>query len=73
MSQDHDGERGRLMKALAESEERFGTTKLAIGGASAGANLALATLFRLRGRGLLDRFEQDVAGCLGESVGVFDQ
>lgn len=41
---------------LEEAESRFGATKLAIGGASAGANLAMTTLFRLRARGLLDRF-----------------
>lgn len=37
---------------LAENaEERFGTTRLVIGGGSAGATLALATLLRLRDRG----------------------
>jgi acetyl esterase len=41
---------------LEEAEPRFGTTRLAIGGASAGANLAMTTLLRLRDRGLADRF-----------------
>lgn len=34
-----------------EAEELFGTARLLIGGASAGANLAVATLLRLRDRG----------------------
>jgi acetyl esterase len=34
----------------------FETTRLAIGGASAGATLAMTTLLRLRDRGLADRF-----------------
>jgi len=34
----------------------FGTTRLAIGGASAGATLAMTTLLRLRDRGSADRF-----------------
>ena len=34
------------------AEARFGTTKLAIGGFSAGATLAMATLVRLRDRGI---------------------
>jgi acetyl esterase len=41
---------------LAEAEARFGTTRLAIGGASSGGNLAMTTLLRLRDRDLLDRF-----------------
>jgi acetyl esterase/lipase len=41
---------------IEAAEELFGTTRLAIGGASAGANLAMATLLRLRDRGLADRF-----------------
>ncbi|MFH8883700.1 alpha/beta hydrolase fold domain-containing protein [Streptomyces californicus] len=40
---------------LAErAEARFGTSRLAIGGSSAGATLALATLLRLRDRGSQD-------------------
>jgi len=35
---------------LEEAEERFGTTRLAIGGVSAGATLAMTTLLRLRDR-----------------------
>ncbi|MFC7446935.1 alpha/beta hydrolase [Rhodococcus daqingensis] len=35
---------------------RFGTSRLAIGGRSAGATLALATLLRLRDRGAVDGF-----------------
>jgi acetyl esterase len=41
---------------LEESETRFGTTRLAIGGVSAGATLAMATLLRLRDRGVADPF-----------------
>jgi acetyl esterase len=41
---------------LQEAEARFGTTRLAIGGASAGANLAMTTLLRLRDRGLAEPF-----------------
>jgi acetyl esterase len=41
---------------LDQAEERFGTSRLAIGGGSAGANLALTTLLRLRDKGLADRF-----------------
>ncbi|MFH9298764.1 alpha/beta hydrolase [Streptomyces sp. NPDC017520] len=41
---------------VEEAEARFGTSRLAIGGSSAGATLALATLLRLRDRGLVDRF-----------------
>jgi acetyl esterase/lipase len=52
---------------LAEAEERFGTSRLSIGGGSAGANLAMATLLRLRDRGLADRF---VAAVL--HYGAFD-
>ncbi|MFD1813714.1 alpha/beta hydrolase [Rhodococcus gannanensis] len=36
---------------LDRSEERFGTSRLTIGGSSAGATLALVTLLRLRDRG----------------------
>ncbi|MFJ9621668.1 alpha/beta hydrolase [Streptomyces sp. NPDC101181] len=39
-----------------EAEARFGTSRLTIGGSSAGANLALATLLRLKDAGLGDRF-----------------
>jgi acetyl esterase/lipase len=38
---------------LEQAEAMFGTTRLAIGGASAGANLAVATLLRLRDKGLV--------------------
>lgn len=41
---------------LAEAEARFGTSLLAIGGSSAGANLAMTTLLRLRDRELVDAF-----------------
>ncbi|MBZ4324534.1 alpha/beta hydrolase [Streptomyces huiliensis] len=41
---------------VEEAAARFGTDRLAIGGASAGATLTLATLLRLRDRGVSDRF-----------------
>ncbi|MFT3862729.1 MAG: alpha/beta hydrolase fold domain-containing protein [Solirubrobacterales bacterium] len=41
---------------LEEAESRFGTTRVAIGGASAGGNLAVTTLLRLRKRDLLEPF-----------------
>jgi acetyl esterase/lipase len=42
---------------LAEhAQARFGTARLAIGGLSAGATLAMAALLRLRDRGTVDRF-----------------
>ncbi|MCI4065138.1 alpha/beta hydrolase [Micromonospora sp. R77] len=41
---------------VAEAEARFGTSRLTIGGTSAGATLALVTLLRLRDRGAVDRF-----------------
>ena len=41
---------------LEEAETRFGTTRLAIGGVSAGATLAMATLLRLRDRGVANPF-----------------
>jgi acetyl esterase len=41
---------------LEEAETRFGTTRLAIGGASAGATLAMTTLLRLRDRGVVKPF-----------------
>src|SRR5947199_1565276 len=39
---------------LDQAETRFGTARLAIGGASAGANLVMTTLLRLRDRGLVE-------------------
>jgi acetyl esterase/lipase len=41
---------------LDQAETRFGTTRLAIGGASSGATLAVTTLLRLRDRGAARRF-----------------
>jgi acetyl esterase/lipase len=41
---------------LEHAEARFGTLRLAIGGGSAGANLAMTTLLRLRDKGLADPF-----------------
>ncbi len=41
---------------LEQGEAMFGTPRLAIGGASAGANLAVTTLVRLRDRGLVAPF-----------------
>jgi acetyl esterase len=41
---------------LEEAETRFGTKRLAIGGVSAGATLAMTTLLRLRDRGVADPF-----------------
>ncbi|MFD7920822.1 alpha/beta hydrolase [Streptomyces sp. NPDC059740] len=41
---------------VEEAGARFGTSRLAIGGSSAGATLALATLLRLRDRGCVGRF-----------------
>lgn len=41
---------------IREAEARFGTSRLAIGGSSAGATLALATLLRLRDQGAIGRF-----------------
>ncbi|HEU0316869.1 MAG TPA: alpha/beta hydrolase [Solirubrobacteraceae bacterium] len=41
---------------LEQAEAMFGTTRLAIGGASAGANLAVTTLVRLRDKGLVAPF-----------------
>jgi acetyl esterase/lipase len=52
---------------LAEGEARFGTSRLAIGGGSAGANLAMTTLLRLRERGEHERF---LAAAL--QYGAFD-
>lgn len=42
---------------LDQSESRFGTTRLAIGGFSAGSNLAVATMLRLRDQGIAKPFE----------------
>jgi acetyl esterase/lipase len=41
---------------LQQAEPMFGTARLAIGGASAGANLAVTTLLRLRDNGLVAPF-----------------
>jgi acetyl esterase len=41
---------------LEQAEERFGTSRLSIGGGSAGANLAMTTLLRLRDKGLAESF-----------------
>jgi acetyl esterase/lipase len=41
---------------LANAQERFGTSKLAIGGASSGGNFTMATLLRLRDKGLVEPF-----------------
>ncbi|GIG56096.1 esterase [Longispora fulva] len=41
---------------IDRAESRFGTTRLAIGGSSAGATLAMTTLLRLRDTGHADRF-----------------
>jgi acetyl esterase len=41
--------------ALERGEDMFGSTRLVLGGASAGSNLALTTFFRLRERGHGDR------------------
>jgi acetyl esterase/lipase len=41
---------------LEQAATSFGTTRLAIGGASAGATLAMATLLRLRDRGVVEPF-----------------
>ncbi|MGJ6965862.1 alpha/beta hydrolase [Streptosporangium sp. G11] len=41
---------------IGQAEARFGTTRLAIGGFSAGATLAMTTLLRLRDRGIVGSF-----------------
>jgi acetyl esterase/lipase len=41
---------------LANSQEMFGTSRLAISGASSGGNFAMTTLLRLRARGLVEPF-----------------
>jgi acetyl esterase len=52
---------------IEQAEERFGTSRLSIGGGSAGANLAMTTLLRLRAKRLVDPF---VAAVL--IYGAFD-
>lgn len=42
------------------AQSRFGTRRLTIGGVSAGATLVVATLVRLRSRGLATRFAGEV-------------
>jgi acetyl esterase len=59
---------------LEQAEPVLGTTRLVIGGASAGANLAMATLIRLRDKGLVSPFAGAVLqfGCYdlsGQSPG----
>jgi acetyl esterase/lipase len=52
---------------LAEhADQRFGTTKLAVGGFSAGATLAMTTLLRLRDRGIT------AFGCAVLQFGTYD-
>jgi len=41
---------------IDQAESRFGTRRLAIGGSSAGATLAMTTMLRLRDRGITDAF-----------------
>jgi acetyl esterase len=45
-----------VLWVLENAAERFGTSKVAIGGASSGGNLAMVTLLRLRDKGLLGSF-----------------
>lgn len=52
---------------VGEGSEAFGTERVLIGGASAGATLAMTTLLRLRDRGLVDR----IAGALLQ-FGAYD-
>jgi acetyl esterase/lipase len=52
---------------LEQAEARFGTARLSIGGGSAGANLAMTTLLRLRDKDLVEPF---VAAVL--HYGAFD-
>jgi acetyl esterase len=52
---------------LGQADRLFGTDILVLGGASAGANLAMVTLMRLRARGALDR----VAGAVLQ-FGAYD-
>jgi len=41
---------------IDQAQSRFGTRRLAIGGSSAGATLAMTTMLRLRDRGITDAF-----------------
>jgi acetyl esterase/lipase len=41
---------------VENAQRRFGTSRLAIGGASSGGNLAMTTLLRLRDKGLVEPF-----------------
>lgn len=52
---------------VEQAEARFGTSRLSIGGGSAGANLAMTTLLRLRDTGLAEPF---IAAVL--HYGAFD-
>ncbi|MFD7009297.1 MULTISPECIES: alpha/beta hydrolase [Rhodococcus] len=52
---------------VEHADARFGSSRLAIGGRSAGATLALATLLRLRDRGSVDGFT-----CAALQFGTFD-
>ena len=45
-----------VLWVLANAEARFGTSRVAIGGASSGGNFVMATLLRLRAKGLLEPF-----------------
>jgi acetyl esterase/lipase len=51
-----DCETTALWLVEGAAEARFGTSRLAIGGGSAGANLVMTTLLRLREKDLLGRF-----------------
>lgn len=61
-----DCERAALW-LVGEGSDAFGTERVLIGGASAGATLAMTTLLRLRDRGLVDR----IAGALLQ-FGAYD-
>ncbi|MCL2534250.1 MAG: alpha/beta hydrolase [Nocardiaceae bacterium] len=52
---------------VEHADARFGSSRLAIGGRSAGATLAAATLLRLRDRGVVDRFT-----CAALQFGTYD-
>jgi acetyl esterase/lipase len=52
---------------VEHAHARFGTSRLAIGGRSAGATLALATLLRLRDKGNIDRYT-----CAALQFGTYD-
>jgi acetyl esterase len=45
-----------VLWVLENAQERFGTSRVAICGASSGGNFAMATLLRLRDRGLVEPF-----------------